>query len=81
MKARNDSGKDLTLTIMDEPISWKTGSVVELTEKQWSLIMGTTEMERESARMYWKAQFPDALPHLIPLRGRSVSSTPDVKEE
>ena len=81
MKVRNDSGKDLTLTVMDEFISWKAGSVVELTEKQWSLIMGSTEMERDSARMYWRIQFPDMLPRLVPLRGRGNNSTPDIKEE
>lgn len=82
MKVRNDSGKDLTLSITGEEIDWKNGTTVELTEGQWNLIMGSTEMERVSARTYWKALFPDKLPQFVPLRGRGVSTNaPDTKEE
>lgn len=82
MKVRNDSGKNLSLSILGEPITWEAGTVIELSERQWNLIMGSTEMERDSARVFWRAQFPENLPQLVPLRGRSVSSsTPDIKEE
>jgi hypothetical protein len=81
VKARNDSGKDLEFYVTGQLVTWKSGTVTELTENQWNLIMGSTDKERESARLYWRAQFPDALPHLIPLRGRGSTATPETKEE
>jgi hypothetical protein len=80
MKVRNDSGKDINLSLMGEEIKWDNGAVIELSERQWNLIMGSTDLERESAKTYWGTMFPDRLPQLVPLRGRSASA-PETKEE
>ena len=66
---------------MGQPIAWKSKAVIELSEQQWSLIMGHTDLEKESARQYWRGLFPNKLPLLIPLRGRNSSTAPDIKEE
>jgi hypothetical protein len=68
VKVRNDSGKDITLTISHNTKEWKQGESIELTEGEWSLIMGDTTREKESARQYWRGLFPDSLPRFIPYR-------------
>ena len=71
MKVTNDSGKDITaLSLLHRVFDWKQGETIELTDAEWSLIMGDTTLEKESAREYWRSLFPDGLPHFIPHRSK-----------
>jgi len=70
MRVRNDSDKDITLSISGRTEEWKKGETLELTEGEYNLIMGSTDLEKQSARTFWEGLFPDGLPRLVPLRGK-----------
>jgi hypothetical protein len=70
VKVRNDSGKNLSFTVMGESITCKDGEVFEISDAGWNLIMGSDDNLREYAKQYWRGLFPNELPRLTPLPGR-----------
>jgi hypothetical protein len=70
VKVRNDSGQDITFSVSGRALEWKQGESIDLTENEFRLLLGDTEIERATARQYWAGLFHGSLPRLIPQRGR-----------
>lgn len=77
MRVRNDSGKDIKITLFGREIDWKNGETIDLSDQEWNTIHGTGEFGEHASRVFWARQFDGKLPRLVPLKGR----TTDNKEE
>jgi hypothetical protein len=82
VRVRNDTGVDFTFRVAGREIEWLNNGVVEFTENEWELIHSSTPVGVATNRVFWRGLFPNSLPRLVPLKGRSPEDdTPKDKKK